>query len=318
MTRPRPRFHSGITACLSLAASFSLTLVLVGCGGGGGESGDAVTYTEPGATVKTPTATSTSSGGGTPSADTGKTAAADSSKSAAPVKAEGWGTLKGQVIFGGNPPPVEELIAKGAAPKDPTYCAKDAPIPAERLVVDAASKGVKSVLVYIPKPTAVNEEAKSTASKATVEFDQKKCIFNPHVLGLMLGATVELKSSDEVNHNVNARLKAGSSMNSSIAAGNKLPFTPTAAERTPGEVICDIHNWMKAYWMVLDNPYFAVTDAQGNFEIKNVPAGTQKVVVWQEAASFVTPTTGEDVTITANDATSKTFTIDPGKIKPAR
>ena len=35
--------------------------------------------------------------------------------------------------------------------------------------------------------------------------------------------------------------------------------------------------------MVLDNPYFAVTDDKGNFEIKNVPAGTQKVVVWQEA-----------------------------------
>ena len=51
--------------------------------------------------------------------------------------------------------------------------------------------------------------------------------------------------------------------------------------------------------MVLDNPYFAVTDDKGNFEIKNVPAGTQKVVVWQEAVAkggFVTPPSGEDVT----------------------
>ena len=66
--------------------------------------------------------------------------------------------------------------------------------------------------------------------------------------------------------------------------------------------------------MVLDSPYFAVTDAQGNFEIKNVPAGTQKVVVWQEAAKFVTPTSGQDVVIKADDTTTVPFTIDAGKV----
>ena len=68
--------------------------------------------------------------------------------------------------------------------------------------------------------------------------------------------------------------------------------------------------------MVLDSPYFAVTDEKGNFEIKNAPAGTQKVVVWQEAVDkngFVTPPSGEDVVIKANDATVKDFTIDPAE-----
>ena len=72
--------------------------------------------------------------------------------------------------------------------------------------------------------------------------------------------------------------------------------------------------------MVLDNPYFAVTDDKGNFEIKNVPAGTQKVVVWQEAVKgggFVTAPSGEEVTIKANDTTVKDFTIDPRKLLPA-
>ena len=55
--------------------------------------------------------------------------------------------------------------------------------------------------------------------------------------------------------------------------------------------------------MVVDHPYIAVTDAKGNFEIKNVPAGTQKVVVWQEAVGFVTAPSGEDVTIKPNDTT---------------
>ena len=71
--------------------------------------------------------------------------------------------------------------------------------------------------------------------------------------------------------------------------------------------------------MVLDNPYFAVTDDKGNFEIKNVPAGTQKVVAWQEATGFVTAPSGEDVTIKAGaDATTKDFTVDPSKVKPAK
>ncbi len=75
---------------------------------------------------------------------------------------------------------------------------------------------------------------------------------------------------------------------------------------------------MKAYWLVLDHPYFAVTDENGNFEIKNAPAGTQKVVVWQESVGgggYVTPASGEAVNITANGTTTKDFTIDPAKVQ---
>src|SRR5262249_23119301 len=155
----------------------------------------------------------------------------------------------------------------------------------------------KNVLVYLPRPTAVNEEAKSAASSTHVEFDQNKCIFAPHVLGVMAGSKIEIKSSDPVNHNVNAKLQKNPPFNSILASGQSIPFTPASAERSPALVTCDIHPWMQAWWLVLDNPYFAVTDEKGNFEIKNVPAGTQKVVVWQEATQFVTPPSGEDVTI---------------------
>jgi hypothetical protein len=70
--------------------------------------------------------------------------------------------------------------------------------------------------------------------------------------------------------------------------------------------------------MILDHPYFAVTDAQGNFEIKNAPAGTQKVVAWQEAVGYVTASgTGEEVNIPPNGTATKDFTIEPAKVKPA-
>jgi plastocyanin len=180
-------------------------------------------------------------------------------------------------------------------------------------------KGVKFALVYLPKPTAVNEDAKKAAEGAHIVFDQKGCVFEPHVMGLMAGVPVTLKSSDTATHNINIKLKSSSS-NSSIGPGGSAVFTPSSAERTPGQVVCDIHPWMTSWWMVLDNPYIAVTDDKGYFEIKNVPAGTQKVVVWQEAVmkgGFITPASGEDVTIKANDTTVKDFTIDPAKLLPA-
>ena len=210
------------------------------------------------------------------------------------------------------------MVEKGKAEKNPEVCAKDAPIKAERLVV-GDGKGVKFALVYLPKPTAVNPDAKSAAAAAKPMFDQKGCVFEPHVLGLMAGVPVTLKSSDSASHNVNIKLKA-SSLNQSIGGGQSLTFTPSAPERTPGQVVCDIHPWMTSWWMVVDSPYIAVTDDKGYFEIKNVPAGTQKVVVWQEAVAkggFVTPPSGEDVTIKPNDTTVKDFTIDPSKLLPA-
>jgi plastocyanin len=311
--------RKALAAGLGSAAALVVVTGFAGCGGSSNTMDDAVVVTAPGTNIPAegsgaaaPAASTSSSAAPAPAATSGTSAPATT-----PVKAEGWGTLKGQVVFGSNPPDQPDLVEKGKAPKDPETCAKIGPIKSERLVVDGATKGVKNVLVYLSKPTAVNDEAKAGASKAQVEFDQKNCVFEPHVLGVMTGAEIELKSSDPVNHNVNARLK-NTPFNSILAPGSTTPFKPALSERTPAPVTCDIHPWMQAWWLVLDHPYFTVTDDKGNFELKNVPAGTQKVVVWQEAAGFVSPTSGEDVTIKANDATTKSFTVDPSKVKPGR
>jgi plastocyanin len=303
-----------IGAGLGLSATLLVALALAGCGGKGEETSDAVVLPEPNASVATTPAPAPA--GGAPAAPTAPagTSTAGASAPAAPVTASGWGTLKGQVVFGGTPPAPKDLVEKGKAIKNPEVCAKDAPIPSERLVVDAATKGVKNVLVYIPKPTAVNEEAKSAAAQVNVEFDQKYCIFKPHVLAVMAGASVLLKNSDPIPHNTNSKLR-NNTFNPLMAEGQSIPYKVTA-ERSPGPVECNIHPWMKAYWMVLDNPYSAVTDDKGNFEIKNAPAGTQKVVVWQEATTFVTPPSGEAINIKPNDTTEHQFTIDPGRVHP--
>ena len=188
----------------------------------------------------------------------------------------------------------------------------------ERLVVDGGTKGVKNVLVYLNKPTSVSDEAKKAAAATNVVFDQNKCVFDPHVLAILANSTIALKSSDPVNHNINAKLKASNAFNQLLAPQGSAKFTPTDPERTPAEVTCDIHPWMKAWWMVFNHPYFAVTDAKGYFEIKNAPAGTQKVVVWQEAVDkggFVTAASGEEVVIKANDSVVKDFKVEPSRLR---
>jgi len=299
----------------------TLAAALAGCGNQPTDHSDVnVVLPEPTAKVST---RSPASGTAAPTTESGAgaaTGAPSSSSAPAPTKAEGWGTLKGQILFGGTPEAPKVLQEKGKAAKDPDMCAVNAPIMSERLIVDAATKGVKNVLVYLPRPTAINDDAEKAVKAKTVEFDQRNCIFSPHVLGLRMGVPVTLKSSDPKNHNVNVKLKQ-STFNQTIGGGQSFPFTPQGAERTPGAVICDIHPWTTAYWMVLDHPYFAVTDEKGNYEIKNAPAGApQRVVVWQEAVKgggFVTPPSGEDVTIKADGATVKDFTIDPGKLLPS-
>src|SRR5262249_61644462 len=102
-------------------------------------------------------------------------------------KAEGWGPLKGQITLKGTAPKPKELAEKGKANKDPDVCAADAPIYSERLVVDEASKGVKNVLVYLSKPTAVNDEAKKAAQSTPLIFDHEKGIVVPPGLAVVTG-----------------------------------------------------------------------------------------------------------------------------------
>jgi hypothetical protein len=304
-------------AATGLGLAATLLAAVAGCGGAGERTDDATVVPQPGTTVAATATTGAPAAGGNTAAPAAPEKSTGTTTEAAPVKAEGFGTLKGQVVFDGDAPQQKELRAKGKAEKDPEYCATKGAIPDQRLVVDPGSKGVKWALVYIPRPTAVNKEAESNARQKTFEFDQKNCIFEPHVLGMTKGAKLLVKSSDGVGHNVDSKVENYGSLNTAVQPNQSLPPIDLKFPTTrPGEVVCDIHPWMKAWWMVVNSPYIAVTDEKGNFELKNVPAGTQKVVVWQEAVApkFVTASSGEAVTIKANEDNTHVFHIKPEQV----
>ena len=302
-------------ALTGLAASLSVSLAAIVAGCGADTTDKAVvTVSEPSAAAKANATTA-------PAASANVAPAANSAEApaAAATSTEGWGTLKGRVVFGGDAPAPKVLIAKGDKDvKDAAVCAKNE-IDSERLVVNKANKGVRYAIVYLPKPTAVNKEAEGASKKVEVIFDQKNCTFVPHVLATMKGTSVSVTSSDPVGHNANGvGFNYNAKFNMTTASGSApSPVLLKAAEPKPAEVNCDIHNWMKSYWFVSANPYFAVTDADGNFEIKNVPAGDQKVIVWCEAIGpgTLTAASGDTVAIKAGGETSKEFTLDAAKVK---
>lgn len=196
-------------------------------------------------------------------------------KKAGPV-GTGWATLRGQFVFDGDPP----AMAPYAVTKEPEICTESGKAPPqETLIVDPASKGIKNVVVFLRDATRVNDSAKPKADN--LEFDQKHCVFLTHVAGLTVGQTLDIKNSDPTGHNTNI---PGMSFNQLIPTGGAIPVKIQKDAPAPLPVNCSIHPWMRAYVLPRKDGYFAITDAQGKFEIANVPAGEPlEFQVWHES-----------------------------------
>ena len=115
-------------------------------------------------------------------------------------------------------------------------------------------------------------------------MDQKGLVFNPHVMVVQAGTTVEFLNSDTVQHNV-----FWPSISGNKKEGHNLGTWPKGEKRafqfnTPGIVplLCNVHPEMSGYIVVSPTPFFAETDASGAFKIENVPDGKYNVVAWHE------------------------------------
>lgn len=192
------------------------------------------------------------------------------------------GGLAGKILFDGDAPRLSPLVKAGSAP----VCGPDA-IPSERLVVDAKTKGIRDVLVWMrSKPDGY----KPTKPKAAeVRVDQEGCRFHPHVLVVRTDQTVRVSSSDACVHNIRGNPLRNTGFNFILQAqddtGRVLSFRQP--EAIPFRVDCDIHAWMSSYWLVLDHPFAAVTNAQGRFAIDDIPPGEYEFRMWHEAAGWL-------------------------------
>ena len=199
-------------------------------------------------------------------------------KAVAKPTGTGWATLRGQFVYDGTPPEMTPY----SVTKEMEVCAPGGKAPLqETLVVDPGTKGIKYVVVFLRDASRVHESA--APKKDTVEFDQKECKFLTHVAAVTVGETVSIKNSDPIGHNTNI---VGTGFNPTVPAGGAVPYPVQKEVSVPNQVKCGIHPWMTAYLLPRKNGYFAVTDAQGNFEIPNVPAGEPlEFQVWHESGA---------------------------------
>jgi plastocyanin len=160
-------------------------------------------------------------------------------------------------------------------------------------------KSAEKIVVYVD----TIPDQKFDPPKDHVTVDQVKMTFVPHVVAVQQGTTVEFLNSDSVGHNVYWP---------SISGNKKLSHnlgTWPKGERKPfqfndlgvASLLCNVHPEMSGYVVVVPTPYFAVTDKDGNFEIKNIPAGKYTLKTWSEDGK---PTTQ------AVDVTGPTATIE--------
>lgn len=248
--------------------------------------------------------------------------AASPTPAPAPAPAQqGFGTIKGRLVWGGaTVPEPTVLVEKGdTSVKDAQVCAAETLLD-RGLAIDPDTKGIAHAFAYLAQPKGANPEAvKALLDKQPdVVLDQEYCEFLPYSLAMHQDQPITIKSSDPVGHNVRFSGFVNPAKNIALPPQGSLPPQKLKAERRPMQINCDIHPWMKGWLFVFDHPFFAITGEDGSFEITGVPAGTQNIVVWQEKVGYATngAARGMAVTVKAGEVTDLgEIQLDPAKVR---
>src|SRR5438552_6952223 len=187
------------------------------------------------------------------------------------------GAIVGAATLPGPPPARRKLPVT----IDQYVCgdAKDA----EDLVV-SPKHGVRSVVAWLENPPPAG--APGTAPPSPLEMDQRGCLFIPRVVLVPAGGTVNFLNSDRLLHNLHGRPKSNPSFNRTQPKGRTIPLSFPRPEIF--SVDCDLHSWMKAWIVVTEHPFYAVSDAEGRFRLEGVPPGRYKLRLWHETLGTAT------------------------------
>lgn len=199
---------------------------------------------------------------------------------AAALQVASAGDISGTVILKGTPPPETQIPQL----KDDPICNKLHTGPAQtHFYVVGPKAELADVFV-----TLTGMDGKSTgAAAAPAVIDQRGCEYVPYVLAIQTNQKLLVKNSDPVLHNVHS---------TPMSTGNKeqdkaqMPGGPDLEFTFPGSEVflrfnCAVHPWMFAYVCVVDHPYFAVSDKEGKYTIKNVPDGKYTLEAYHRKAA---------------------------------
>jgi hypothetical protein len=222
-----------------------------------------------------------------------------------------WGGVKGSVVWSEAEIPKRVEIQSVKENQDKNHCLEKGPLLSEQWVVNEKNKGMRWMIVFLaPDPASGQKELPVHPDRKKVEgmpvIDQPLCMFFPHTLGIREGQNLLVKNPAPISHN----FKWGGHPDFNPGGNTLMPpnteFTVKnlKAHRIPVKMECNIHPWMHGWIHVFNHPYFAVTDENGAFEIKDAPAGKLRLVVRHGSGLFLGGAAGRE---------GRPITIESGK-----
>lgn len=208
------------------------------------------------------------------------------------------GSITGTVVFDGTPPVLKpiDMSANQA-------CVQLNPAPVVPPVVSVGDQGaLADVVVYLKSGLGKYKFAVPTS---TATLAQKNCMYEPHVMALMVGQPFAVENSDPTMHNVHPMPKHNRQWSNSQPAGSAALRSTFERPEFAMPVLCNVHPWMRAFVFVFDHPYFAVTPKTGAFSLNNVPPGTYTIEAWHENY----PAEDQMVTIAPKESKTISFTF---------
>ena len=222
------------------------------------------------------------------------------------VSAAAEGKITGTVKLDGAAPHMKGIDMS----KDP-FCVKqheNNPAHLENVVVGAGG-GLENVVLYISEGLSATE-ASQTPTQEPV-FDQKNCMYTPHVLAMDVNQKFKVMTSDQTTHNIHPLPNP--------LAGN-IPWNKSQPPGAPPiedkygrpefiPVKCNIHPWMKGTLAVMKNAHYSITAEDGEFKLPNLAPGTYTITAWHESYGEQS----QEVTISGSESKTISFVF---KAKP--
>ena len=200
----------------------------------------------------------------------------ESTEEAAPAETVGGNlSVSGKVTFTGTRP--EPAVLNTSADEKCTALHGGGDLLSQAEVVSENGE-VRYVFVSIKNPP---EGVEYPVPEEAAVLNQQGCRYVPHMMGLRAGQTLDITNSDELLHNVRSFSRINRSFNIAqpkIGVRQKIFKMAESAIK----IKCDIHPWMTTWLFSMNHPFYATTDASGNFTIEGLPAGKYTLEAWHE------------------------------------
>ncbi len=167
-------------------------------------------------------------------------------------------------------------------------------------MLDKQGKPLADAVVTLKGPPS------ATPAVLKAAMDQRDQEFAPHVLAVHTSTQVKFPNSDNIRHQVYSFSPA---KRFELRLYEGTPSEPLLFDK-PGVVVlgCNIHDWMVGYIYVTDDPWFGVTDSNGQLKLDQMPAGHYQATLWHPQTEDMQPVSGGEFDIPAAGLTQR-FTL---------